>query len=92
MEIDGVPMPDVCTLTGLSLVGPGVAEHAAVIVDEPALLEPAIEELRDASGAIRIAGQQHQGRVVADFGAKMDLGHVSLPRRVGPWLLGRRRV
>ena len=75
MESDGVPMPEVCTLTGVPVVGARVAEHAAVLVDEPAGLQAAVEHLGDARGAVGVAGQQHQRRVVADLGAKVDLRH-----------------
>jgi hypothetical protein len=66
------------------------AEHAAMLVHQPALLEPAVEELRDARGAVGVAGQQDERGVVADLCAQMDLGHRSLPRQrrgVLLWLL-----
>ncbi len=46
-----------------------------MVVDEAASLQSAVEHLGDAGGAVGIAGQQHQRRVVADLGAKVDLGH-----------------
>ena len=68
-------MPVVWTLTGVPAVRAGVAEHAAVLVDEPGRLQPAVEELGDPGGAVGVPGQQHERRVVADLGAEVDLGH-----------------
>jgi hypothetical protein len=46
-----------------------------MLVDLPCLREAPVEALRDAAGAVRIAGKQYQRGVVAGFGAKVDLRH-----------------
>jgi hypothetical protein len=63
-----------------------------VVVDQLALFEASVEQLRDTGGPVRIAGQQHQRRVLADLGAQMDLGHVSLSPGSAVASCDRRRV
>ena len=75
IENDGVPMPVVWTLTGTPVVGAGVAEQRAVVVDLARGLEAAVEQRGDARRALGVAGQQHERGVVADLGAQVDLGH-----------------
>ena len=47
----------------------------AVLVDHARVLDAAVEALRDASSPDRIAGQEHQRRVVAGLGVQVDLRH-----------------
>ena len=46
-----------------------------MVVDPPRRREAAVEAFGDARGAVRVAGQQHDRRVVAGLGAEVDLRH-----------------
>ena len=52
-----------------------VAEQAAVRGHQPAGLEAAVEAGGDARRSVRVAGQQHDGGVVAGLGVEVDLRH-----------------
>jgi hypothetical protein len=42
------------------------------------VLEAAVEALGDLRGAIRVAGEEDDGGIVADLGAEVDLWHALL--------------
>ena len=72
----GVPIPVVWTLTGVAPIGSGEPEQAAVVVHLAGAA--GVEALADPAGAVGIAGQEHERRVVAGLGAEVDLWHARL--------------
>src|SRR3989304_31226 len=58
-----------------SVEGAGVAEHSPMRTHLAGVLQAAIESLGDLRGAVRVAGEEDDGGIVADLGAEVDLWH-----------------